>query len=95
MGKSSLLGRVMQRAQHAGKQVAFVDFQGFGTAELADPNTLYHQFCYLVEDALGLASELDKHWAAPLPPLQKATRFMERAPHLARVSAWWLAAGAG
>lgn len=78
MGKSSLLGRVMQRAQQAGKQVAFVDFQGFGTAELADPNTLYHQFCYLVEDALGLASELDKHWAAPLPPLQKATRFMER-----------------
>jgi len=78
MGKSSLLGRVMQRAQQAGKQVAFVDFQGFGAAELADPNALYYQFCFLVEDALGLDSELDKHWAAPLPPLQKTTRFMER-----------------
>jgi len=78
MGKSSLLGRVMERAQQAGKRVAFVDFQGFGAAELADPNALYYQFCYLVEDALGLDSELDKHWAAPLPPLQKATRFMER-----------------
>jgi hypothetical protein len=78
MGKSSLLGRVMERAQQAGKQVAFVDFQGFGAAELADPQALYYQFCYLVEDALGLDSELDKHWGAPLPPLQKATRFMER-----------------
>lgn len=78
MGKSSLLGRVMYRAQQAGKQVAFVDFQGFGAAELADPEKLYQQFCYLVEDALGLEPELDKHWNAPLPPLQKATRFMER-----------------
>lgn len=78
MGKSSLLGRVMYRAQQAGKQVAFVDFQGFGAAELTDPDKLYSQFCYLIEDALGLDSELDKHWTAPLPPVQKATRFMER-----------------
>jgi hypothetical protein len=78
MGKSSLLGRVMQRAQQAGKQVAFIDFQAFGAAEMADPSALYYQFCYLIEDELGLPPELDKHWSAPLPPVQKATRFMER-----------------
>lgn len=78
MGKSSLLGRVMQRAQQAGKQVAFIDFQAFGSAELTDPSALYYQFCYRIEDELNLSPELDKHWSAPLPPVQKATRFMER-----------------
>jgi AAA-like domain/TIR domain len=78
MGKSSLLGQVMAQARAAGKQVAFLDFQAFGRDILADPDTLYRQFSFLIEDSLELESELDKHWGIPLAPPQKCRRFMER-----------------
>lgn len=80
MGKSSLLGRIMQRERGAGKKVAFVDFQAFGQAELQDTNELCRQFAFMVEDALELDedSELEKYWKVPLSPIQKCHRFMER-----------------
>lgn len=78
MGKSSLLGRVMARARRSGRAVAFVDFQAFGHEELVDPKRLYHQFCVLIEDALGLDFQVDQHWQGPLSEAQKCRRFLER-----------------
>nr|WP_246448543.1 AAA-like domain-containing protein [Roseateles oligotrophus] len=78
MGKSSLLGRVMARARRTGVAVAFIDFQAFGHEELVDPKRLYHQFCVLIEDALGLECQVDQHWQGPLSETQKCRRFLER-----------------
>lgn len=78
MGKSSLLSRAMQRDRDGGKAVAFVDFQAFGRAEMQDADRLCHQFAFLLDDALGLDSDLDKFWQVPISPFQKCTRFMER-----------------
>lgn len=78
MGKSSLLSRVMQRARMEGRSIAFVDFQAFGHAVLHDPDKLYHQFSFLIEDALGLEPELDRHWSVLLSGPSNCGRFMER-----------------
>ena len=78
MGKSSLLGRVMWQARDAGKKVAFVDFQAFGRDVLSDAAKLYYEFCWLIEDALDLESELEKYWKAPVGEPQKCRRFMEK-----------------
>lgn len=78
MGKSSMLGRVMARARSRGKAVAFIDFQAFGQEALATPSRLYHQFCYLIEDALDLPSQVDAYWDVPLSETQKCRRFLER-----------------
>jgi AAA-like domain/TIR domain len=80
MGKSSLLGRVMLRAQRAGKRVAFVDFQGFGVAQSANPEALYSQFCYSIDAFLKLDVNTAAYWAAQpvhMSMLQKTTNFME------------------
>ena len=78
MGKSSLLGQVMAQARVAGKRVAFLDFQAFGRDMLNDPDTLYQQFSFLIEDSLELEPELEKYWGVPLAPPQKCRRFMEK-----------------
>lgn len=78
MGKSSMLGRVMERAQDAGKRVAFVDFQAFGRVELSHPDALYRQFCDLIEVSLDLEPMVDTHWASSRASLQKCDLFMER-----------------
>src|SRR5262245_948862 len=78
MGKSSLLGRVMARSYQSGARVAFLDFQAFGSDVLRDPNQFYHQFCYLIEDALELPSKIEEFWKTPLAPTQKCSRLMER-----------------
>jgi len=79
MGKSSMLGRVMRAArENDGKRIVFVDFQAFGHEQLRNPDTLYHQFSYLIEDALDLDPQLDKWWDVPLAPAQKCRRFMEK-----------------
>lgn len=79
MGKSSLLGRVMKQARDdGGKKVVFIDFQGFGRDVLNDRAKLFRQFCWLVEDALDLGSDLDRYWSVPVTEPQKCRRFMER-----------------
>jgi hypothetical protein len=77
-GKSSMLGRVLERGVQAGKKAAFIDFQGFEDAVLNDPAQLYYQFAFSIEDALQLEPQLDKYWGVPLGATQKCGRFMER-----------------
>ncbi len=77
-GKTSFLVRIVARARQAGSRVVLIDFQGFGNDDIRNPQKLYYQFCYLIEDGLALDPQLNQYWDNPLAPQQKCTRFMER-----------------
>lgn len=78
MGKSSLLGRVIARAGQKGTRAAFLDLQAFGGEALRDPQQFYPQFCFLIEDGLGLDSRVEEFWKPPIAPPQKCRRLLEK-----------------
>lgn len=78
MGKSSLLMRVTQTAQRQGKRVAYLDFQEFETASLANADDFYPEFCALLSDELDLADQVDRYWQNKLGNTQRCTRYLER-----------------
>ncbi|TVQ26553.1 MAG: TIR domain-containing protein, partial [Leptolyngbya sp. DLM2.Bin15] len=79
MGKSSLLSRVTDAAQKAGKQVAFIDFQFVEQEILRDANAFFQQFCLLVTDELDLEDEVLAYWDRPKEGnLQRCTRYMRK-----------------
>jgi hypothetical protein len=55
MGKSSLLVRYLRNCQDAGKRFAFVDFQSFGEAELADYRALLGRLAHALLRSLKLS----------------------------------------
>ena len=56
MGKTSLLFRMIDSAQKAGKSVAFVDCQLFEAASLEKPSTFYQRFADTIADSLSIAT---------------------------------------
>lgn len=76
MGKSSLLLRVDTAAEQAGKRVAFLDFQQFDRASLAEADVFFYQFCNLLAHKLNVANQVDDYWALPLGNRQRLTRYM-------------------
>jgi hypothetical protein len=76
MGKSSLLMRLIEAAVEAGKRVAFLDFQLFDQAALADADTFFRQFCAGLTDQLELANQVDKYWQMPQSRSQRCTHYM-------------------
>lgn len=80
MGKSSLLIRLVRTARQAGKRVAFLDFQLFDKAALADPEIFYRQFCAWLSDKLDLEDRIEdpKLWRTSLGHSQRCTRYLER-----------------
>jgi hypothetical protein len=78
MGKSSLLIRVIDTAKQVGKRVAFLDFQLFDHASLADADQFFRQFCVWLADELDLDDRVDEYWNLPLGNSQRCTRYVGR-----------------
>lgn len=78
MGKSSLLIRIIDAARKVGKQVAFLDFQLFDHATLADADQFFRQFCVWLTDELELEDRVDEYWRLPLGNSQRCTRYVGR-----------------
>ncbi|HKP53619.1 MAG TPA: AAA-like domain-containing protein [Chloroflexia bacterium] len=77
MGKSSLLIRVMRTAGDVGKHVAFLDFQQFDQADMADLSTFLQQFCAMVTDRLKLEDRVAEFWARRGSNIRRCSRYME------------------
>ena len=78
MGKSSLLIRTADAARAAGKRVAFLDFQLFDRAALANADLFFLQFCAWMTDQLELEPRVDQYWNTRLGNAQRCTRYIER-----------------
>ncbi|MCL4300568.1 MAG: AAA-like domain-containing protein [Anaerolineae bacterium] len=78
MGKSSLLMRLRDAATRLGKRVAYLDFQLFDQAALADADTFFRQFCAWFSDELELADRVAEYWQRPVGNSLRCTRYVER-----------------
>jgi hypothetical protein len=77
MGKSSLLMRVIQRAQAAGREAVYLDLQQFDQEVLAEADRFYIQFCQAIAEQLGLPDGTAEAWAAGGGNNQLATRYVQ------------------
>jgi hypothetical protein len=77
MGKSSLLMRVIQRAQAAGREPVYLDLQQFDQEVLAEADRFYIQFCQEMAEQLGLPDGTAEAWAAGGGNNQLATRYVQ------------------
>ena len=78
MGKSSLLIRIMQAAEKAGKRTAFLDFQLFDQSALEHADTFFLQFCAFLSDELEIEDRTQDFWKMPLGNSQRCSRYMSR-----------------
>lgn len=77
MGKSSLLMRVIQRAQAAGRKAVYLDLQQFDQEVLGEADRFYIQFCQAMAEQLGLPDGTAEAWAASGGNNQRATRYVQ------------------
>jgi hypothetical protein len=77
MGKSSLLMRVIQRAQAAGREAVYLDLQQFDQEVLAEADRFYIQFCQAMAEQLGLPDGTAEAWAAGGGNNHLATRYVQ------------------
>lgn len=77
MGKSSLLLKTVEQAIHVDKRVAFIDFQLFDEAALADADRFYQQFCLTITEQLELPHRIADFWQDELGNNQCCTRYMQ------------------
>jgi hypothetical protein len=78
VGKSSLLGRLMNAAVESQKRVVYLDFQQFDGGARADAEVFFQQFCRWVNDELGLVDRLESYWTPGLGHIQRCRRYFER-----------------
>lgn len=78
MGKSSLLSRIMSAATQRGKRVAFLDFQLFDKAALANADDFFPVFCTWLSDELEVEDQVEDYWQTRLSNTQRCTRYLER-----------------
>ncbi|WP_242041447.1 AAA-like domain-containing protein [Leptolyngbya sp. FACHB-261] len=77
MGKSSLLIRTIGAAVEAGKRVAFLDFQLFDQAALADAGLFFRRFSTWLTRKLRLTNRIEEYWASGLGHSQCCTDYLE------------------
>lgn len=78
MGKSSLLYRLLDTAQAAGKRTVLLDFQLVDTAALATADAFLRQWCAWLSDELGVAEGVESYWRLPLGPMQRCTAYLKK-----------------
>lgn len=78
MGKSSLLMRLIDRANQNDRQVAFLDFQLLDHETLTDAELFFYQFCVWLTDELCIEDRVDEYWNLRLGCPQRCSRYMER-----------------
>ena len=62
MGKTSLLYRVRNAAEEAGKRTVCLNFREFGSQTLQDTNAFFRQFCHRLSEELGLDDQVAAIW---------------------------------
>jgi len=78
-GKTSLLMRGIQHARSQGINVAFLDFQSFGSETLASLDWFLQEFAETICEDLDLDEEIvEQAWDGSRSPTKKLTRFMEK-----------------
>jgi AAA-like domain/CHAT domain len=77
IGKSSLLIRLKDAAESAGKRVAYLDFEQFDHAVLQDADQFFQQFCGWISDELDLENRVDEFWRKPFGNIRRCTRYVE------------------
>lgn len=78
MGKSSLLYRLLDTAQAAGKRTVLLDFQLVDTAALATADAFLRQWCAWLSDELGVPEQVDPYWRLPIGPMQRCTAYLKK-----------------
>jgi serine/threonine protein kinase len=78
-GKTSLLMRGIQYAREQGAHVVFLDFQSFGSEQLASLDLFLQELAETICDELSLDEEMvEEAWEGSRSPLKKLLRFMEK-----------------
>ena len=77
-GKTSLLTRVMKRAKENDYYVVFLEFQKFDKSILVDIKELLEYMHILIIDKLNIEVQLHPRIVNRIPPINKATRYMEK-----------------
>lgn len=78
-GKTSLLMRGIHYARQQQVNVVFLDFQSFGSDQLAEPDPFLHELAVSICEELDLDEELvEEAWEGSRSPFKKLTRFMEQ-----------------
>ncbi len=62
MGKSSLMLRIVNRAEKLGYHIAAIDFQQFDSSFLKNLDRFLRSFCLQVTKQLNLEPDLDEYW---------------------------------
>ncbi len=76
MGKSTLMRRVIDRANRYGKKSAFVDFRKFPKRYLQDEKDFFIEFCCAISDALEIPEEIDQYWSGRRANSVKCSRYL-------------------
>jgi serine/threonine protein kinase len=78
-GKTSLLMRGIQYAREQGAQVVFLDFQSFGSDQLASLDLFLQELAESICDELDLDEDIvAEAWDGSRSPTKKLLRFMEK-----------------
>ena len=78
-GKTSLLMRGIHYARQQKLNVVFLDFQSFGSDQLASPDLFLHELAVSICDELNLDEAIIADaWDGSRSPFKKLTRFMEQ-----------------
>ncbi|NJN96804.1 MAG: protein kinase [Anaerolineales bacterium] len=79
-GKTSLLMRGIHYARQQQANVVFLDFQSFGSSQLAAPDLFLRELAVSICDELDLdETAVEEAWEGSRSPFKKLTRFMEQA----------------
>jgi hypothetical protein len=78
MGKTSLLGRGLQKARDAGKKVVLLDLQKLNQANLLDIESLYKGLCEIAVERLDLDVSPEDVWRPGRAPNLNFERFIRR-----------------
>lgn len=87
IGKSSLLARVLRKADELGRRKVWLDFTRFDEKDFADPNVFYKRFCQRLTQELQddddddldcLEDKVEKYWERPDSNVFICSRYVDR-----------------
>jgi class 3 adenylate cyclase len=78
MGKTFLMGRVLEFAKQKGYRTANVDLREANKQIFADINLFLQWFCAYVGDRLGIDRNPEEHWKKILGPNTNCTKYVEK-----------------
>ena len=78
MGKSTLLGSMIESAKKQDKLVAYIDFQRFGKASLSNGDMFFRQFCTALSLRLDMESQVAEYDKITLGNTDRCTQYVSQ-----------------